>query len=52
MNTGMHDWSKMSVWLGSDCEYRCYLCEQQKEGVNHVERMRKTKKQLARGHEE
>lgn len=32
MNIDVHGWSKMSVCLGTDCEYRRFLCEQQ-EGV-------------------
>jgi len=33
MITDMHDWSKMNVCLGTDCEYRHPLCEQQEEGL-------------------
>lgn len=33
MNADVHDWSKMSVCLGTGCEYRHTLCEQQEGGV-------------------
>lgn len=32
-NRDVHDWPKMSVCLGTDCEYRHFLFEQQEEGA-------------------